>query len=230
MYARSKELVTGKTVLCLGCGSGEECQEMLNMGATRVIGTDPAEGLIEEGRKAFPQVEFHVLKAEDHSSIPDASVDVIYSSFAVHYIRDWATLFADMKRILKPGGRMLFSTIHPGHWGMVMIKDRQTDVRTYLMGYSADPDTQQITVYGDYLNCYEKEDRFMGKIHVKYFVRPISHMWRAVTNAGFHIADMIEPKSIQTNVPQEFRAFGQATQKVPYVIIFELQKPESKGA
>jgi SAM-dependent methyltransferase len=46
-------------------------------------------------------------------SLPVASLDLAYSSLALHYVEDIATLFATVHRALVPGGQFVFSTEHP---------------------------------------------------------------------------------------------------------------------
>lgn len=226
MYEKMRPLIEGATILSIGCGSGEECEEIRQMGAEKVVGTDISEGLIEQAKKAFPEVEFHAIPGEDHSQFEDNSFDVIYSSLTMHYIKDWRRTFEDYLRILKPGGTFLFSANHPIRRGMTMIRRPNSRITTMLLGYSADPDHQQIRIFGDYLNKQKIHDRFMKKIQVTFYNRPFSMMWKEITDAGFEIADIVEPKPIQKDVPQSFAGFNKITDKIPYFIIFELRKPE----
>lgn len=48
--------VTGKHILCLGCGSGEECWSMLVQGASLVHGIDISKSLIEHARYLHPEI------------------------------------------------------------------------------------------------------------------------------------------------------------------------------
>ncbi len=226
MYGRMKQLAPGASVLAVGCGSGEECNDIKKLGAARVVGTDISEGLIQEAKAAFSDIEFQVAAAEDHSMFEDNSIDVIYSSLAMHYIKHWAPVLKDFYRILKPGGTFLFSVIHPLHWGMELVRPKGSRVTNILYGYTTSPDSQQVRIYGDYLNHYTKHDRFLGKIQVTYYHRPISQMWRDITSAGFKIVDIIEPKSVQEDVPKNFEGFAKVTQKIPYFLIFELKKTD----
>lgn len=225
MYEKCNRLLPGHSVLCVGCGSGEECHELQKMGPSKVVGTDISAGLIEEAKKGFPDIEFYVAKAEDHTQFADASFDVIYSSLVMHYVADWRAALKDFYRILKPGGTFVFSTNHPLRWGMDLLRKPGSRVSTLITGYTVEPKSQRVKVFGEYLNAYMKRDRFMKKIHVELFNRPISQMWHEITESGFEIADMVEPKSVQKDIPANFQGFAKATQKIPYFIIFELRKP-----
>jgi len=58
MLAKLKN-IKGKSVLCLGCGSGEECKCLKNLGAKKVVGVDICKGLINVARKSYPELEFY---------------------------------------------------------------------------------------------------------------------------------------------------------------------------
>src|SRR5579872_5335203 len=60
MYGKLPDL-TDKTMLCIGCGSGEEVEHIVSLGAKRVVGVDISEGLVTIAKKTYPQFEFHVI-------------------------------------------------------------------------------------------------------------------------------------------------------------------------
>jgi SAM-dependent methyltransferase len=45
--------------------------------------------------------------------ITSGSLDVVVSSLALHYIQDWRPVLSEFHRVLKAGGRLVFSTHHP---------------------------------------------------------------------------------------------------------------------
>lgn len=45
--------------------------------------------------------------------LPESAFDLAYSSLALHYVEDIATLFATVQRALVRGGHLVFSTEHP---------------------------------------------------------------------------------------------------------------------
>ena len=56
--------VRGKTILCLGCGAGEECAHLKSLGAKKVIGVDISKSLINIAKKNFPDIEFKIRSEE----------------------------------------------------------------------------------------------------------------------------------------------------------------------
>jgi len=102
-------------VLDLGCGTGylgEHLAQRLAPG--RLVGLDIAEGMLHFARaeRRFPAL-WLCGDAED-LPLADASVDLIFSSLSVQWCEQLPRLFAELHRVLKPGGQLLFSTLGPG--------------------------------------------------------------------------------------------------------------------
>lgn len=108
--------LTGKDVLCIGVGSGDELTEILKRCPRRVVGIDVSVKLLDIAKARFPGVEFQQM---DMTALlfPDKSFDFIYSSLTFHYARDWDLLLSEVHRVLKESGGLLFSTHHPMYWG-----------------------------------------------------------------------------------------------------------------
>ncbi len=99
----------GKRILDIGCGIGGPAMEMArNHGAT-VVGIDLEAPLIERAIASAAdtglqdQCEFRVVEAGP-LEFPDASFDIVISSGAVTQTEDTAGIFAEILRVLKPGG------------------------------------------------------------------------------------------------------------------------------
>ena len=41
------------------------------------------------------------------------SIDLVFSSLRLHYVREWEPLFREFRRVTRPGGALVFSTHHP---------------------------------------------------------------------------------------------------------------------
>ncbi len=116
--AMEKELpdtFEGKTVLCIGVGSGDELQEILKRNPICVVGIDISTGLLNIAKSRFPNVEFHKMDMTA-MDFPDSTFDFVYSSLTLHYAKDWDVLCSEIYRVLKKDGELLFSTHHPDYW------------------------------------------------------------------------------------------------------------------
>jgi len=101
----------GESVLDVGCGTGT-----LAIAASRrvgdkgsVCGVDAAPEMVERARKKGDglNIEFHLAVAE-RLPFPDGQFDVVLNSFVLHHLPMdiQGTALAEMRRVLKPSGRM----------------------------------------------------------------------------------------------------------------------------
>jgi arsenite methyltransferase len=107
----------GAVVLDLGCGAGTDLLIAAQMtGPTgRVVGIDMTASMLERARASADEmgmdnVELHESLIE---SLPlgDASVDVVISNGVIDLVPDKDAVFAEIDRVLKPGGRLQFADV-----------------------------------------------------------------------------------------------------------------------
>ena len=102
----------GATVLDLGCGAGTDLLIAAQMaGSTgRVIGVDMTSAMLDRARDSA--AEIGLANVELHESLieslplPDASVDVVISNGVIDLVPDKDAVFAEIDRVLRPGGRL----------------------------------------------------------------------------------------------------------------------------
>ena len=98
-------------VLELGFGSGLNLPYYDSSKVSRVYALEPEEGMLVRGRKvartARVPIEFLAERAED-LSLPAASVDTVLVTYSLCTITDPIAALRGAKRVLKPGGRLLF--------------------------------------------------------------------------------------------------------------------------
>jgi SAM-dependent methyltransferase len=106
-------LADGLQVLDLGCGTGDLSLELARrvMPSGRVLGVDPDPARLEHARKSIPadlnNLVFDQASAGDLHPVGDASVDLVYSNYALHWVLDPAPAFSEVYRVLRPGGRFV---------------------------------------------------------------------------------------------------------------------------
>ena len=107
----------GDTVLDLGSGAGNDvfvARALVGPGG-RVIGVDMVPEMVAKAeanaaRLGAANVEFRLGEIE-HLPVDDASVDVVISNCVLNLVPDKARAFAEIRRVLRPGGRFSVSDI-----------------------------------------------------------------------------------------------------------------------
>ena len=124
---------TPERILDAGCGTGA-CLPGLRerYGKARIVALDIAEGMLRAARarqgwwqrRRRPIV--HVCGDVERLPLRDESVDLIFSNLTFQWCPDLPAVFAELRRVLRPGGLLLFTTFGPdtlhelrGSWAQV---------------------------------------------------------------------------------------------------------------
>ena len=108
--------VKGKIVLDLACGEGYNTRILARKGAN-VAGVDRSKKLInlariEEGRERLG-IRYQRMDANRLKGISDGSFDLVTCFMALHDVEDYEGAVGEAARVLKRGGRFVFSIPHP---------------------------------------------------------------------------------------------------------------------
>lgn len=102
--------VTGKRLLDLGCGAGENSVYFAKKGAL-CVASDYSQGMVDVALKL---AEKNGVKIEGCTAnamelnFPDQSFDIVYASNLLHHLPDPKSAIREMHRVLKPGGKACF--------------------------------------------------------------------------------------------------------------------------
>jgi len=118
--------VQPQTILDIGCGTGYLCEALARRyRSARVFGLDIAEAMVRQARLARAGIAARVqttlgiaaardFLCGDAEALPlaDASVDMVLSNLTLQWC-DARRVFAEVLRVLRPGGVLMFSTFGP---------------------------------------------------------------------------------------------------------------------
>jgi demethylmenaquinone methyltransferase/2-methoxy-6-polyprenyl-1,4-benzoquinol methylase len=95
----------GQTILDLAAGTGSSSIVFLREGV-KVVAADFSRGMLEEGRKRHPELEFVFADAAD-LPFADQEFDTVTISFGIRNVEKTEVALAEMLRVLKPGGKLV---------------------------------------------------------------------------------------------------------------------------
>lgn len=99
------------TVLELGFGTGLNLPHYDRSKVSKLFALEPAPGMLKRARKAAAQADFPVEilpEMAETLSLPDASVDTVVVTYSLCTIPDPVAALQGARRVLRPGGRLLF--------------------------------------------------------------------------------------------------------------------------
>ena len=168
--------VRGRRVLDAGCGPGIYAEILVDRGA-KVVGFDASENMVELAKKRLgDRAEFFRANLEDvWDRLGGASFDLALSALAMDYTRDWSGPLAEFFRVLRPGGRLVFSVEHPS----------STFVRHVYKGGGNYFDTEAVGM---------EWTGFPGRVWVPSYRRPLGAMVGAILGTGFELTGLVEPR------------------------------------
>lgn len=173
----------GKKVLDLGCGYGWHCMYAAQNGAESVLGTDISRMMLEAAaeRNSHERITYRQCAMED-LEFAEGAFDVVISSLAFHYVRDFSSLVRKISRWTADGGWFVFSAEHPVF----------TAYGTQDWYYDDQGEILHFPVDGYY---YEGERKavFLGETVTKYH-RTLTSYLNTLLNSGFVLRQIVEPQ------------------------------------
>lgn len=169
--------VRGRRVLEIGCGAAQGSRWLESAGAT-VVGTDLSLGMLAAGRAAGAGLPMALC---DGAALPfaDGSFDLVVTAYGViPFVADSAAVMGEARRVLRPGGRFVFSTTHPIRWA-----------------FPDDPGPEGLVAQASYFDRapYVEEDDQGQVVYVEHH-RTLGDRVREIVAAGLTLVDLVEPE------------------------------------
>lgn len=215
----------GEHVLDAACGNGLYALRLAEMGAT-VVGFDFSSGLIARARERTAQyhgrVSFHILDATDLAALltlGERSFDAAVCNMALFDMSDIAPLAEGLSRLLRPGGRFIFSTMHPCFNGLHVTFQTET----------ADDGKNMTTRFFLKLSAYLTAFTAFG-IALRgqpepqpYFHRPLQELLAPFLSAGFVLDALEEAAFAPTNRPDKLTSWSGNYAEFPPALLARLR-------
>ena len=113
--------VTGKNVLCLACGGGQQSVAFALLGANVTV-FDISNEQLEQDKKAAEHYGFEIRTVQGDmrnlSRFKAAEFDIVNHAYSINFVPDAAEIFRQVGRILRTGGIYRFNFANPFVMGM----------------------------------------------------------------------------------------------------------------
>jgi len=214
--------VKGKRILDAGCGEGRFARILAERGAG-VTAIDLSRRMLElaqaEEAKAPLGIEYIEMSMTDLSPFADESFDAVVAYLSILDVEDFETALREIARVMKAGGRFMFSTVHPCF---------------YPPDSSWEPRKPGTIPAFDKDKLYRKVDNYFPACQIRFcmwptapaetvnYHRPISVYAHACRHAGLLIRDIIEPVPDEKVLAE--RDYLREYVRAPGMILFECVK------
>jgi SAM-dependent methyltransferase len=176
--------VAGRRILDAGCGADPLFAALRDRGAI-VTGIDKSAEMVGLARRRLgDDADLQVAELGSPLPFPDDTFDDVTASLVLHYLEDWGPALAELRRVLKPGGRLIVSVDHP---------------------YAINLWHREAGHEPDYFAIYNWVDAWTvdGQTALlRFWARPLHAMTDAFTAAGFRISVISEP-AVAPDTPHE---------------------------
>lgn len=187
------DVKAGEQLLDVACGNGQFSRRLAELGA-QVVATDFSAALIEraKARTTSSRITYKVVDATDEAQLLALGIDqfdAAVCNMALQDIADIAPLFRAVRRLVKPGGRFVFTLTHPAfNLAQTVFVEERAEVAGEMVYTRALKLSHYLT---------ERTDEGMGAPdeptgHL-YFHRPLHALLNAAFGAGWKADGIEEP-------------------------------------
>ncbi|SEF65623.1 Methyltransferase domain-containing protein [Actinacidiphila yanglinensis] len=180
----------GRDVLEIGAGAAQ-CSRWLAARGARPVALDLSHRQLQHARRIDLEPRQHgpatpALVQADAGVLPfaDDSFDLACSAYgALPFVADTARVHREVARVLRPGGRWVFSVTHPVRWA-----------------FPDEPGPEGLTAVSSYFDrtpYVEQDDRGLA-VYVEHH-RTLGDRVREIAAAGLRLVDVVEPEWPQWN-------------------------------
>ena len=175
----------GMTVLEIGAGAAQCSRWLARHRGVRVVASDLSRGMLRTARRLDGADPPLPLLQCDGGALPiaDASVDRVFTAYGViPFVADSARVLREAARVLRPGGRLVFSTSHPVRWAFPDV-----------------PGAEGLTARTSYFDRTPYVESEGDVVTYAEHHRTLGDLVRQVVAAGLVLTDLVEPEWPERN-------------------------------
>lgn len=196
--------VDSKNILDAACGPGKYAEILLEQGA-KVTGFDISPRMValaKERNKGAGTFFAHDM-SNTMDTLEKGSFDIVVCALAIHYLEDWNTTIKEFYRLLKPYGALILSFEHPFFEYLYFKSDTYFDVEPVNATWSG----------------------FGKPIQVHSYRRSLHDCMQPITDNGFYIDQLVEPKPVAEFEKLDPKHFKELNEFPSFMHIRAIKKP-----
>ena len=213
--------VAGLSVLDAGCGNGYLCRLLAKKGA-RMAGVDLSKRLIEIAKQKENEthlgIAYHKGSLCNLAMFKDEAFDIVVSNLVLMDLPDLEKAFQELQRVLKKGGKLIFSIMHPCF--------SSAPVRGSLR-VPQDSDRKEDWLYWKIDRYFDRSLEIWGRIDwspVYSYHRPLADYINALIRNGLTLTHFEEPIPSYKDMMEHYREFGNECDRIPWFLVIGAKK------
>jgi SAM-dependent methyltransferase len=225
---RLLDLRPGERVLDIACGAGLSSRRLAAQGVD-VVAFDFAEKMIAQARarplRETGRIQYLVLDARDEAALlnlGEGQFDAALCHMALFDMADLGPLLRALRRLLRPGGRFVFSVLHPCF----------NSSRHVLVAEEHESEGEMIALHGVKVFGYmQAHVRPIRALHDQpepnpIFHRPLHELFGACFAAGL-VLDGLEESAFPADSPprRDPLSWGANLSEIPPVLVARMRVP-----
>ncbi|MEN5232467.1 class I SAM-dependent methyltransferase [Sphingobacterium faecium] len=165
--------VKGTSILDAACGPGKYAELLMARGAD-VTGFDMSPKMIQLAKERNKHLGAFFVQdlSKPFDTLNKESFDTVLCALALHYVEDWTLTIQEFHRVLKPNGTLVISIEHPFFEFSYFKSSKYFEVEAVKCNWSG----------------------FGKPIEMNSFRRSLSECLLPLTENGFYIDKLVEPK------------------------------------